>query len=80
MSTSSKLESMGCTLMDLSSHFTDPNAVNPKSFNVGVKIPGATLKLTAKMKNVSGLQDEAEEFYDLICGLEKLYRVLSFKR
>ena len=39
--TSTKLESMGCILMDRSSHFLDPNAVDPKTFNVGVKIPEA---------------------------------------
>ena len=80
MFTSYKLESMGSILMDCSSHFTDPNAADPKIFNVGVKIPEVTLKLTAKMKNVSGLQDVAEEFYDVNCGLENLYRVLSYKR
>ena len=32
------------------------------------------------MKNVSGLQDVEEKFYNVKCGLEKLYRALSFKR
>ena len=80
MFTNSKLESMGSILMDRSSQFTDPNAADPKIFNVAVKIPEATLKLTAKMKYVSRLQDVAEEFYDVNCGLENLYRMLSFKR
>ena len=76
---STKSEPMGCILMDRSSHFTDPNAADPKNLNVGVKIPEATVKLTAEIKNVSGLQDVAEEYYNVNCGMEKLYRELSFK-
>ena len=79
MFTSTKSEPMGCILMDRSSHFTDPNVADPKYFNVGVKIPEATVKLNAKIKNMSGLHDVAEAYYNVNCGMEKLYRALSFK-